>query len=144
MRPQTTDHRPETRDQRHKTKDSRLQTKDQRHKTKDPEGKKKGTFLLFLSFFGLRSSVLGLRSSLQSDIERIVVVPIGFLCDNAEVLYDLDIEARGEAEGLGLAYARVPIVLSHPEIVRMFAELIVGQVKSEELRVKNGFEKIKN
>jgi ferrochelatase len=36
----------------------------------------------------------------------VVVVAIGFLADHTEVLYDLDVEARGVAESRGLAFFR--------------------------------------
>ena len=55
---------------------------------------------------------------------HVVVVPIGFLCDNVEVLFDLDIEARQEAERVGLGFSRAPTVQDHPQLLEMFAELI--------------------
>lgn len=39
---------------------------------------------------------------------RVVVAPVGFLCDHVETLYDLDIEARRWADDLSLEFARVP------------------------------------
>ena len=53
-----------------------------------------------------------------------VLVPIGFLCDNVEVLFDLDIEAKQEAEKLGMIYRRASTVMDHPKFVAMFAALI--------------------
>lgn len=38
---------------------------------------------------------------------RVVVAPIGFLSDHVETLYDLDVEAKAQAEGLGLRWSRV-------------------------------------
>lgn len=55
---------------------------------------------------------------------RVVFVPIGFLCDNAEILFDLDIAAKNRARDLGIEYRRAATVLDHPAVVRMFAELI--------------------
>ena len=37
-----------------------------------------------------------------------IVVPIGFISDHMEVLWDLDIEAAATAERLGLGFRRVP------------------------------------
>ncbi len=37
---------------------------------------------------------------------RVVVAPIGFLADHLEILYDLDIEAKDRATGLGLQLSR--------------------------------------
>jgi ferrochelatase len=39
---------------------------------------------------------------------RVAVAPFGFLGEHVETLYDLDIEARRLAEGLGLGFERVP------------------------------------
>jgi len=57
---------------------------------------------------------------------HVVVVPIGFVCDHVEVLYDLDVEARRVAEGAGLALHRAAAVNDHPEFVAMLADLVRG------------------
>jgi ferrochelatase len=38
--------------------------------------------------------------------EHVLFAPTGFLADHVEVLYDLDLEARGWAEARGMTYAR--------------------------------------
>jgi ferrochelatase len=55
---------------------------------------------------------------------HVVVVPIGFVCDHVEVLYDLDVEARRVADGAGLALHRAAAVNDHPEFVAMLADLV--------------------
>jgi ferrochelatase len=45
---------------------------------------------------------------------RVVVAPFGFVSEHIETLYDLDIEARAQAEALGLDWKRVP-ALGHAE-----------------------------
>ena len=57
-------------------------------------------------------------------IETAMLIPIGFLCDNAEVLYDLDIEAHAQAQKSGLRYLRSSTVMDHPLFVQMLRELI--------------------
>jgi len=57
-------------------------------------------------------------------VRQVIVVPIGFLCDNVEVLFDLDVEAKAEADRLGLAFARASTVMDHPRFVQMLAQLI--------------------
>lgn len=57
--------------------------------------------------------------------KRVALVPVGFLCDNVEVLYDLDIEAREEAEKAGLQYLRARTVTDHPKFVSMLKTLIL-------------------
>ncbi|MHB8466323.1 MAG: ferrochelatase [Acidimicrobiales bacterium] len=59
-----------------------------------------------------------------SGVGAVVVVPIGFVADHMEVVYDLDIEARDRAAELGLAFARAATVGVAPAFVRMVAELI--------------------
>lgn len=54
----------------------------------------------------------------------VVVMPIGFLSDHLEVLYDLDHEARQIAEAQGLDLVRAATVGAHPLFVRMIAGLI--------------------
>jgi len=53
-------------------------------------------------------------------------VPIGFVCDHVEVLYDLDVEARRVATGVGLELHRAAAVNDHPEFVAMLADLVRG------------------
>ena len=55
-----------------------------------------------------------------------VVVPIGFVADHVEVLYDLDVEARATAASAGLAFARAGTVGDHPLFIRMLAEVVRG------------------
>jgi len=55
-----------------------------------------------------------------------VVVPIGFVCDHVEVLYDLDVEARRVAAGVGLELHRASAVNDHHEFVAMLADLVRG------------------
>jgi ferrochelatase len=53
----------------------------------------------------------------------VVVVPIGFVSDHMEVLYDLDTEARALCEHLGLNMIRAATAGTHPAFIRMIAEL---------------------
>lgn len=58
--------------------------------------------------------------------KAVVVVPIGFVSDHVEVLYDLDVEARQRALGLGMQFYRAPAVNDHPLFIRMLAGLVSG------------------
>ena len=53
-----------------------------------------------------------------------VIVPIGFLSDHMEVIYDLDVEARQEAAELGIRLARARTVETHPALIEMIAEML--------------------
>jgi ferrochelatase len=59
-----------------------------------------------------------------------VVVPIGFLCDHVEVLYDLDIEAAQIAREMGIRFERAPTVGDHPLFIEMMASIIRGHVSA--------------
>ena len=54
----------------------------------------------------------------------VVVVPIGFVCDHVEVLYDLDIEARAVAEACGVGFHRASAANDHPAFIAMLADLV--------------------
>ncbi|MEX2114084.1 MAG: ferrochelatase [Pirellulales bacterium] len=58
----------------------------------------------------------------------VVVVPIGFLSDHIEILWDLDTEAQQLAQQLGLNLIRASTVGSHPDFVGMIRELIAERV----------------
>ncbi len=58
------------------------------------------------------------------DAKAAVVVPIGFLCDHVEVLYDLDIEAAQIARTAGIRMERAPTVGDHPLFIEMMASII--------------------
>jgi ferrochelatase len=64
----------------------------------------------------------------RGSVEDVVVVPVGFLCDHVEVLYDLDVEARAHAAKLGLNLHRVGTVGTHPAFVGMLADLVAARV----------------
>lgn len=61
--------------------------------------------------------------------EAVLLVPVGFLCDHVEVLFDLDIEARETAEGAGLRFHRAPTVGTHPAFIDMLRGLIRESVE---------------
>ncbi len=61
-------------------------------------------------------------------IENVVLVPIGFFCENAEILYDLDIEAGQAARSLGLSVSRTRTVAQNPAFANMFADLIQAAI----------------
>jgi len=58
------------------------------------------------------------------DAKVAVVMPIGFLCDHVEVLYDLDIDAAQIARQAGIRMERAPTVGVHPLFIEMMASII--------------------
>ncbi|MGI5272998.1 ferrochelatase [Nonomuraea sp. CA-218870] len=58
------------------------------------------------------------------DAKAVALVPIGFVSDHMEVVYDLDTEARQVAEERGLPMERAATAGTHPAFVRMVRELM--------------------
>jgi len=54
----------------------------------------------------------------------VMIVPIGFVSDHMEVIYDLDHQAQSEAQRLGLTYVRSQTAGTHPHFIAMVRELI--------------------
>ena len=60
----------------------------------------------------------------REGVADVVVVPIGFVCDHVEVLYDLDIEARRAAKDASVQFLRAATVGDHPAFIRMLADVV--------------------
>lgn len=65
-----------------------------------------------------------LRTLPSAGVTDVVVMPIGFLSDHMEVLFDLDEEALATCSEIGLNMIRAATVGTHPDFVRMVRELI--------------------
>ncbi len=60
----------------------------------------------------------------KRDVRHALIVPVGFVCDHVEVLFDLDIEAAAAAGELGIGFRRIPTVGCHPAFIRMLADRV--------------------
>jgi protoporphyrin/coproporphyrin ferrochelatase len=56
---------------------------------------------------------------------EVLIVPIGFLCENVEILFDLDIEAKDAAGKKGLVYRRARTIMHHPRFISLLNERIL-------------------
>jgi ferrochelatase len=65
-----------------------------------------------------------LRVLAADGVGTVALVPIGFVSDHMEVLFDLDTQAAATASELGMDLVRVPTVGTDPRFVRMIRELI--------------------
>lgn len=75
----------------------------------------------------LGPDVLEVVRELPREQKRAVVVcPAGFTSDHLEVNYDLDVEARQLAEGLGLGFARTASLNAEPRLCAMLAGRLAG------------------
>jgi ferrochelatase len=61
-------------------------------------------------------------------VSDVVVVPIGFISDHMEVVYDLDTETHGLCDELGINMVRAATVGTHPRFIRMIRELIMERM----------------
>jgi protoporphyrin/coproporphyrin ferrochelatase len=61
----------------------------------------------------------------------VVVVPIGFVSDHMEVIYDLDTEARATAEKVGIEFVRAATAGVDPRFVAMVRDLLVERAAVE-------------
>lgn len=64
-------------------------------------------------------------------VGAVVLIPIGFVSDHMEVVYDLDTEALATAERLGLDAVRVPTSGSDRRFAAMVRELLVERAAVE-------------
>lgn len=53
----------------------------------------------------------------------VAVVPIGFISDHLETLYDLDVQARATAERSGVSFFRLPCPNDQPALIEVLADL---------------------
>lgn len=60
----------------------------------------------------------------------VVISPIGFVSDHMEVIYDLDVEAKRLAEGMGIRLSRAATAGTHPLFVKMIRELIMERTEN--------------
>lgn len=72
------------------------------------------------------------------DAKCVVIVPIGFLSDHKEVIYDLDVEVRALCDKLAINMVRAATVGTHPRFVRMIRELIEERLDPSKPRLAIG------
>ena len=74
----------------------------------------------------------------QATFPNVVVVPIGFLHEHIEVIFDLDIELRELCEHLSLTMVRAETPGLHPRFVQMIRELILERTSPGSPRLALG------
>ncbi|MGI8683812.1 MAG: ferrochelatase [Acidimicrobiales bacterium] len=65
-----------------------------------------------------------IRALPAEGVDAVVVCPAGFVSDHLEVLFDVDIEARGVADGAGLGLERTASFNDDPRFVGLLAGLV--------------------
>lgn len=64
----------------------------------------------------------------QKDIAGVVVVPLGFVSDHMEVVWDLDTEAKETAEELNLEFVRTPTPGTHQRFVAGLVDMVAERL----------------
>jgi protoporphyrin/coproporphyrin ferrochelatase len=65
-------------------------------------------------------------------VADVVIMPIGFISDHMEVMFDLDTEAIEKGEEIAMNVVRAATVGVHPAFVRMIRDLIVERIEVEQ------------
>jgi ferrochelatase len=71
---------------------------------------------------------------IKEGVSDFVIVPIGFVSDHMEVMFDLDTEAAELCEKMGVGFQRARTAGTHPAFIRMILELIQERVEGLEAR----------
>jgi ferrochelatase len=74
------------------------------------------------------------RELAEEGWKKILVVPVGFVSDNVETLYDLDILLRGEIEALGMEYRRAEPPNDSPLFIQALADVVVQHLAHRPLQ----------
>lgn len=61
----------------------------------------------------------------------VLVVPIGFVSDHVETLYDIDIVMKQKAEAAGLSFARTESLNTSPAFIEALAQVVRERLRSE-------------
>ena len=70
----------------------------------------------------------------REGVDAVVVIPIGFISDHMEVMFDLDTEAKDLCDELGINMVRSLAVGIHPKFVSMIRELVQERIADAEKR----------
>ena len=68
----------------------------------------------------------------KAESEDIVIMPVGFVSDHMEVMFDLDTEAMDVCKELSINMVRAGSVGVHPQFVSMISELILERTTGAE------------
>jgi ferrochelatase len=71
-----------------------------------------------------------LKPDLKDLLPGLLVVPVQFLADHLEILYDIDIAAREEATEAGLSFHRIELMNTSPSFIRALADVTLDQERS--------------
>jgi ferrochelatase len=62
--------------------------------------------------------------------EEVLIVPVQFLADHLEILYDIDIAAREEAEEAGIGFNRIELMNASPTFIGALAAVVARELQT--------------
>lgn len=77
------------------------------------------------------STDMKLREMKAAGVGQVLAIPISFVSEHIETLYELDILYKDLAEELGLTYRRVPAFNTDPRFIGALADLVTRQLPAE-------------
>ncbi len=66
----------------------------------------------------------------EIDADTVVVVPVSFMHEQSETLFELDVELRHEAEERGLRFVRVPVPHADARFAAILADLVESALRA--------------
>lgn len=72
-----------------------------------------------------------LRARHADGLSEVVIVPVGFISDHMEVVWDLDTQARATSDELGMRMVRAATVGTDPRFVAMIVDLALERASTE-------------
>jgi ferrochelatase len=60
----------------------------------------------------------------QEGQQNVLICPIGFICEHVEILFDIDVEFRHQADALGMHLERIEMLNDHPKMLAGLAGVV--------------------
>jgi ferrochelatase len=77
----------------------------------------------------------------RQKVREILIIPIGFVADHIEVLYDIDIIYRGKAESMGMVLKRTPSLNFSERFIEALSQIVEEHIKGVQGSRGRGFER---
>jgi ferrochelatase len=72
-----------------------------------------------------------IRARATAGVKNFLVVPIGFVCDHTEILFDIDVQAAGAAREVGAALRRTESLNISPAFIGALAALVAESAERD-------------
>jgi protoporphyrin/coproporphyrin ferrochelatase len=64
------------------------------------------------------------RAQAAAGVRKVLIVPIGFVCDHTEILFDIDVQAAAVAREAGVALRRTESLNASPAFIALLEDLV--------------------